>query len=657
MNGGGKNSKRVKIGAAAALVLALVLGGVGFFLGKDPKPETLRLDEYLQQAESGEVRSATISGGNRSVAGELLDGTRYQLVIPDGYSPDLIAALRGSAPGVEIEVEEATSSFWVDLASTIIPLALLVGAFVFVMARYQGGGKVAAFGRAKARRSNSKTNRITFADVAGSDEAVEELAEIADFLRNPARFRNMGARIPKGVLLYGAPGTGKTLLARAVAGEADAEFFSISGSDFVEMFVGVGASRVRDLFQQAAEAAPSIVFVDEIDAVGRQRGAGLGGGHDEREQTLNQLLVEMDGFDGRTGVIVLAATNRPDILDPALLRPGRFDRHVSVDLPDLAGRRAILDVHARGKMLAEDIDLGGIARRTPGFSGADLANVLNEGALLAARRDLSLVGMDELDEAVERVLAGPARKSRLMTPADRRVVAVHEAGHAIVGHALPTCDPIHKVSIVARGRALGWTMALPLDERSLRTRAELAERMAMLLGGRAAEELVFGEVTTGAADDIERATELARLMVTEYGMSRVLGPRRLGQRQNDPFVGRSKGHEGDYSTATAGLIDQEIDLLVAQAAGLANQVLTSWRPVLDRMAEELRVRESLGETELGAVFTGQPLPQAPRSGAHLPPAEPYPAPIGQPRRSGAQRGDEPGFVVAASLEVSCDAPT
>ena len=648
MSGGDNSARRLKIGAAVALVIAVAVGVAALLWTRSSTPKELRLDEYLAAAQDGNVRSATISGGNRSVAGELTDGTRYRVVIPAGYSPDLIAALRSSSAAVEIEAREPSSSFWVDLASTIIPLTLLVGAFLFVMARYQGGGKAAAFGRAKTRRAKGNDNRITFADVAGSDEAVEELAEIAEFLRNPARFRTMGARIPKGVLLYGAPGTGKTLLARAVAGEASAEFFSISGSDFVEMFVGVGASRVRDLFQQAAAAAPSIVFVDEIDAVGRQRGAGLGGGHDEREQTLNQLLVEMDGFDGRTGVIVLAATNRPDILDPALLRPGRFDRHVSVDLPDLAGRRAILDVHARGKMLAQHIDLTGIARRTPGFSGADLANVLNEGALLAARRHLAVIGMDELDEAVDRVLAGPMRPSRVVPDADRRVVAVHEAGHAIVGHALPTCDPIHKVSVVARGRALGWTIALPLDERSLRTRAELAERLAMLLGGRAAEELVFGEVTTGAADDIQRATELARLMVTEYGMSQTLGPRRLGSGHGDPFLGRSMGHEEGYSPATGDLIDREIDRLVADARKLATQVLQSWRPVLDRMAEELIARESLGEVELEAIFAGQPLRAKPVN-------EPAP-PLGHratvaappPRRPFGRRADQTGAVLTTS---------
>ena len=417
-----------------------------------------------------------------------------------------------------------------SILGSILPLFLIVGAFLFLMNSMQGGGsRVMQFGKAKARQVSKDDPKVTFADVAGCDEAVEELQEIKDFLQNPARFHAIGAKIPKGVLLYGPPGTGKTLLARAVAGEAGVPFFSISGSDFVEMFVGVGASRVRDLFEQAKAAAPSIIFVDEIDAVGRHRGAGLGGGHDEREQTLNQMLVEMDGFDTRAGVILIAASNRPDILDPALLRPGRFDRQVVVDRPDLEGRKAILAVHAKGKPLEPNVRLDVLARRTPGFTGADLANLMNEAALLAARRNLQMIGHAELEAAIDRVMAGPERKSRVMSEQEKLTIAYHESGHALVGHVLRGTDPIHKVSIVARGRALGWTLALPLEDKYLHTRSELEDSMAMLLGGRTAEELVFGEITTGASDDIERCTDIARGMVTQYGMSDRLGPQQLGQ--------------------------------------------------------------------------------------------------------------------------------
>ena len=602
-------TKKRRMRVAAVLGMVAAAGSVAlYFVLKPPDPRELRLDEYLDHARAGDVRTATIGGGDRVVTGELNDGSRYRVGFPVQFGDELTTTLRDSSPPIELSAKPPGSHFWSDLASMLIPLALLAGAFIFVMARYQGGGKAMAFGRAKARRSSGRGVKVTFAEVAGAEEAVEELAEIVAFLRHPERFRAMGARIPKGVLLYGPPGTGKTLLARAVAGEADAAFFSISGSDFVEMFVGVGAARVRDLFQQALEASPAIVFVDEIDAVGRQRGAGVGGGHDEREQTLNQLLVEMDGFDGRAGVIVLAATNRPDILDPALLRPGRFDRHVAVELPDLAGREAILGVHAVGKPLSTAVDLAILARRTPGLSGADLANLLNEGALLAARRGRQEIGPLEIEEAVERVLTGSTRRTRVISQRERLVIAYHEAGHAIVGHAMPTGDTVHKVSIVARGKALGWTMSLPRTERALHTRAELIERMAMLLGGRTAEELVFGEVTTGAADDIERATDLARLMVTEYGMSDSLGPRRMGPRAAEPFVGRSMSASSDYAAALADRIDAEIDLLVNDARTTARAVLTAWRAVLERLAQELLIRESVDELELAAIFEGRALP-------------------------------------------------
>jgi cell division protease FtsH len=443
---------------------------------------------------------------------------------------------------------------------------------------------------------------VTFADVAGADEAIEDLQEIKEFLEDPRRFEAMGAKIPKGVLLVGPPGTGKTLLARAVAGEAGVPFFSISGSDFVEMFVGVGASRVRDLFEKAKAQAPAIIFVDEIDAVGRHRGAGHGGGHDEREQTLNQLLVEMDGFDVRSGVILIAATNRPDILDPALLRPGRFDRQVVVDQPDLEGRRAILDVHAKGKPLGPDVDTTVIARRTPGFTGADLANLLNEAALLTTRRDKECITMAEVESAIDRVLAGAERKSRVMSAKEKRVIAYHEGGHALVGHVLPNTDPIHKVSIVARGRALGWTLALPTEDKYLRTRSELRDQLAMLLGGRTAEELIFGDPTTGAADDIDRATSIARAMVTEYGMSDVLGPRKLGDTQREVFLGRDQAHQANYSDHLATAIDDEVRKLVDDAHEEAREILTIHRDVLHRLAESLIEHETLDDAALMEIF-------------------------------------------------------
>jgi cell division protease FtsH len=458
-------------------------------------------------------------------------------------------------------------------------------------------------GRAKARRPAADQPDVTFAEVAGADEAVEELAEIRDFLADPDRFSAMGAAVPKGVLLYGPPGTGKTLLARAVAGEAGVPFFHLSGSDFVEMFVGVGASRVRDLFAQAKAAAPSIVFVDEIDAVGRHRGAGTTGGHDEREQTLNQLLVEMDGFDRGSGVILIAATNRPDILDPALLRPGRFDRQIPVDRPDLEGRLAILGVHAAGKPLAPDVDLRRLARRSAGFSGADLANLVNEGILLAARRGLATVGRAELDAAAERVLAGPERRSRVISDKEKQVIAYHESGHALVGHVLPNTDPIHKVSVVARGRALGWTMALPLEDRNLRTRAELVDEMAMLMGGRVAEEMIFGDPTTGAANDIERATEIARAMVTRFGMSERVGPVALGRAGTELGQLRGEGGtEGSHSDRLAAAVDDEVRRLLEAARSEAREVLGLHRATLDRLAEALGEHETLEEDALAEIL-------------------------------------------------------
>ncbi|MFN0093061.1 MAG: ATP-dependent zinc metalloprotease FtsH [Acidimicrobiales bacterium] len=578
---------------AAAVAVAVIL--VGFsLLGNGPDRTTLRLDELIAQIGGGQVRTATIRDRSHEVVGELASGARYRAVIPASYTQTLTEQLRRAEPSVEIRADQQAEPFWLSLLWSLLPVLILVAVFGFFLSRTgAGGGRFMAFGRAKARQVTKDQPKVTFADVAGADEAVEELKEIRDFLQNPEKFHAIGAKIPKGVLLYGPPGTGKTLLARAVAGEAGAPFFSISGSDFVEMFVGVGASRVRDLFQQAKAAAPAIIFVDEIDAVGRHRGAGLGGGHDEREQTLNQLLVEMDGFDVSRGVILVAATNRPDILDPALLRPGRFDRQVVVDRPDLAGRKAIVEVHSKGKPFDASVDAEVVARRTPGFTGADLANLLNEAALLAARRGRSQIGMAELEAAIDRVLAGPERKGRVMSEREKWVIAYHEAGHALVGHVLPNTDPIHRVSIIARGRALGWTLALPTQDRHLRSRAELRDEMAMLLGGRTAEEVVFGDPTTGAENDIARVSELARSMVTQFGMADRLGPQQYGRRSGEVFLGRDMGHEVNYSDEIAARIDEEIRGLVDAAHDEARELLSLHRGTLDRLASALVAHETL----------------------------------------------------------------
>ena len=470
------------------------------------------------------------------------------------------------------------------------------------MNQMQGGGRVMQFGRSRAKLASKDTPKTTFADVAGADEAIEELHEIKDFLSNPSKFQSMGAKIPKGVLLYGPPGTGKTLLARAVAGEANVPFYSISGSDFVEMFVGVGAARVRDLFNQAKQNAPAIVFVDEIDAVGRHRGAGMGGGHDEREQTLNQLLVEMDGFEANGSVILIAATNRPDILDPALLRPGRFDRQIAVERPDLKGRKEILEVHAKGKPLGEGIDLMDVAKRTPGFTGADLANVLNEGAILAARAGKELVDKDVLDEAIDRVIAGPQKRSRLMNDHEKLVTAYHEGGHALVAHALPNTDPVHKVTILPRGRALGYTMVLPDEDRYSTTRNEMLDQLAYALGGRAAEEMVFHDPTTGASNDIEKATNIARAMVTQYGMTERLGAVKFGNAGNEPFLGRDYGHQRDYSEDVASVVDEEVKKLIDNAHQEAWAILSEHRDVLDALVLELLEKETLDKEEVARIF-------------------------------------------------------
>ncbi len=509
--------------------------------------------------------------------------------------------------GVTYDVKVSQQNVFVSLLLGILPFILIFGLFFFLINQSQGGGsRVMQFGKSKAKLVSKDTPKTTFADVAGADEAVEELQEIKEFLENPAKFQAVGAKIPKGVLLYGPPGTGKTLLARAVAGEAGVPFYSISGSDFVEMFVGVGASRVRDLFEQAKANAPAIIFVDEIDAVGRHRGAGMGGGHDEREQTLNQMLVEMDGFDVQGGVIMIAATNRPDILDPALLRPGRFDRQIAVDRPDMAGRKQILDVHAKGKPVEAGIDLQVIARRTPGFTGADLANVLNEGALLTARTGAKQITLATLEESIDRVIAGPQRRTRLMSDKEKKVTAYHEAGHALVAHALPNTDPVHKVTILPRGRALGYTMVLPTEDRYSQTRAELLDTLAYAMGGRAAEELVFHDPTTGASNDIEKATATARAMVTQYGMSERLGAVKFGQESGEVFMGRDMGHGRDYSEEVAAQVDAEVRALVENAHHEAWEILVDYRDVLDDMVLKLLDKETLNKDEVLAIFSSVP---------------------------------------------------
>jgi cell division protease FtsH len=508
-----------------------------------------------------------------------------------------------NAADLKTNVKVSHENPFLALIFNLIPFALILLIMFFFLNQMQGGGgRVMQFGKARAKLVSKDTPKTTFADVAGADEAIEELQEIKEFLENPAKFQAIGAKIPKGVLLYGPPGTGKTLLARAVAGEAGVPFYSISGSDFVEMFVGVGASRVRDLFEQAKANAPAIIFVDEIDAVGRHRGAGLGGGHDEREQTLNQLLVEMDGFDVNRGVILIAATNRPDILDPALLRPGRFDRQIVVDRPDLEGRKAILRVHSKGKPFSPDVDLDVIARRTPGFTGADLANVINEAALLTARTDAKLITTLLLEESIDRVMAGPMRKSRVMSDKEKKVTAYHEGGHALVAYALPNTDPVHKVTIISRGRALGYTMVLPTEDKYTQTRSEMMDMLAYAYGGRAAEELVFHEPTTGASNDIEKATSIARAMVMQYGMSSKLGAVKFGRHDGDVFLGRDLGHERDFSEEVAAQIDDEVRALIETAHDEAWEILVEYRDVLDNLVLRLLDKETVGKDELAEIF-------------------------------------------------------
>ncbi len=590
----------------------LVLLAVQTFLDGSSPPAEMTLNEFFDEVDAGNVEQVQLLDKSQQVVGELKAGeelpdgaTEFTVSYPKEYEGTLTERLLAADVTVIPDSENPSLFQW--FLGTIFPYLLIFGIFIFIIMQMQGGGnRVMQFGKAKARQVTKDTPKVTFKDVAGSLEAVEELEEIRDFLASPGKFRSMGAKIPKGVLLYGPPGTGKTLLARAVAGEAGVPFFSISGSDFVEMFVGVGASRVRDLFEQAKSSAPAIVFIDEIDAVGRHRGAGLGGGHDEREQTLNQLLVELDGFDVKTGVIVIAATNRPDILDPALLRPGRFDRQIVVDRPDLRGREQILNVHAQGKPLAEGLDLAAVARQTPGFTGADLANLINEAALLTARRGKTEIGMLELDEAVDRVVAGPERRSRLITDDERTLTAYHEGGHALVGHVLPELDPIHKVTIIPRGRAGGYTLALPMEDKYFSRRSELVDQLAYALGGRTAEELVFKDPSTGASNDIDKATNLARKMVMEYGMSDKLGPLRYGKPEGEVFLGRDYSRGNDVSDEVANAIDEEVRRLITQAHDEAREILSMHRQALDDIANALLEKETLDAAEIAVLFADVP---------------------------------------------------
>src|SRR5690349_8856986 len=577
-------------------------------VSKSDGSEQVDTSVMISDIQSGKVKDVTLVEGDQRIEATLKEGDKKitsNYVAPQGDSVVKTiedAKADGNLSGSYNSEVPKPSLLW-SFLGTVFPILLIVLFFLLMTNSLQGGGgRVMQFAKSKAKVVSKDTPKTTFADVAGVDEAIEELHEIKEFLQQPAKFQAVGAKIPKGVLLYGPPGTGKTLLARAVAGEAGVPFYSISGSDFVEMFVGVGASRVRDLFEQAKENAPAIVFIDEIDAVGRHRGAGMGGGHDEREQTLNQLLVEMDGFDVRGGVILIAATNRPDVLDPALLRPGRFDRQIQVDAPDLAGRHKILQVHSRGKPLAPGIDLLSVARRTPGFTGADLENVLNEAALLTARANEKLITNLALDEAIDRVIAGPQRRTRLMSEKEKLITAYHEGGHALVAAALPGTDPVHKITILPRGRALGYTMVLPDEDKYSQTRSQMLDSLAYMLGGRAAEEMVFHDPTTGAGNDIEKATNLARAMVTQYGMTERLGAIKLGESNSEPFLGRDLGHARNYSEEIAAIVDEETKKLLATAHQEAFEILEENRDVLDALVLELFDKETLDKEQVARIF-------------------------------------------------------
>jgi len=643
--------------AAFPILIVVVLA---FFVQKlispsdqRPKPE---FSDFQAQLNRGDIKSALLKTKDQTLHVTLKNNQKYEIGYPQDYGNELVNNL--AAKDVRFNVEGRKTNGWLQVLTWVLPVLIFIGFWIFLMNQVQGGGsKVMSFGKSRAKRMSVDSPKISFRDVAGVDEAVEELHEIKEFLENPKKFQALGARIPKGVLLFGPPGTGKTLLARAVAGEAGVPFFSISGSDFVEMFVGVGASRVRDLFEQAKQNSPCIIFMDEIDAVGRHRGAGMGGGHDEREQTLNQLLVEMDGFEMKDNIILIAATNRPDILDPALLRPGRFDRQIVVDRPDRKGRAKILEVHTRGKPLAKEIDVDVLAGQTPGFTGADLSNLVNEAALLAARNARREIGQNELEEGIMRVIAGPEKKTRVMSEKERLITAYHEMGHAIVGNYLPNADPVHKISIISRGQALGYTISLPQEDRFLTTRAELTDTLAMTLGGRAAEEIVFGEITTGASNDLEKVTKTAKQMVMRFGMSEKLGPRVFGHDHGQPFLGREFSSEPDYSDEIAREIDDEIRRIVESAHQQARDILAEHRASLGTISEILVKRETIEKGEFESLLAGHaeedvfppeepvrpelPVPPAPADRA---PGRDHPRPLPRPGLAGGtadMRADEP----------------
>jgi cell division protease FtsH len=627
--------------AAFPILLVVILAFIAQrLISPGPSTESPSYNELVKPKTgliaSGKIKEVSMNVKDSTLDVTEADGTKFSTGYPPNTEESLVSLLKQSETTKTV-VHGTGGSSLLSLLTYILPFVLFFGFWIFLMNQMQGGGsRVMNFGKSKAKRMSVDAPKITFRDVAGVDEAVQELEEIKEFLENPKKFQALGARIPKGVLLYGPPGTGKTLLARAVAGEAGVPFFSISGSDFVEMFVGVGASRVRDLFEQAKQNSPCIIFMDEIDAVGRHRGAGMGGGHDEREQTLNQLLVEMDGFEMKDNIILIAATNRPDILDPALLRPGRFDRQVVVDRPDRKGRKEILEVHTRGKPLAKAIDLDALAGQTPGFTGADLANLINEAALLTARQGKREISMQELEEGIMRVVAGPEKKTRVMSEKERLVTAYHELGHAIVGHLLPNCDPVHKVSIISRGQALGYTISMPTQDKFLTTRAELTDTMAMTLGGRAAEEIVFSEITTGASNDLEKVTETAKQMVMRFGMSERLGPRVFGHDRGQPFLGREFSAEPDYSDEIAREIDDEIRRIVEGAHQTAKDLLTERREELDRVSKILLERETIDAEQFVALLEGKAEDEVFTDEEEATkPAEPAPTPQ-RPQREGAR---------------------
>ncbi len=626
-------SRFFKSAAFPILIVVVLAFFASKLVGSTGSKTVPTFNQTLGLINHGAIKSLNLDQKDNSMAVVTIENQKYSIGYPNNYVTTIVNDVQKHDSGASLIVQDTSTSGWISLLTYLLPFVIFIGFWLFLMNQVQGGGsKVMSFGKSRAKRMSVDSPKITFRDVAGVDEAVEELHEIKEFLENPKKFQALGARIPKGVLLYGPPGTGKTLLARAVAGEAGVPFFSISGSDFVEMFVGVGASRVRDLFEQAKQNSPCIIFMDEIDAVGRHRGAGLGGGHDEREQTLNQLLVEMDGFEMKDNVILIAATNRPDILDPALLRPGRFDRQIVVDRPDRTGRKKILEVHTRGKPLAREIDIDALAGQTPGFTGADLSNLVNEAALLAARSGKREITQVELEEGIMRVIAGPEKKTRVMGEKERRITAYHEMGHAIVGHYLPNSDPIHKISVISRGQALGYTISLPGEDKFLTTRAELLDTMAMTLGGRAAEELVFGEITTGASNDLEKVTATAKQMVMRFGMSEKLGPRVFGHDHGQPFLGREFSSEPDYSDEIAREIDLEIRRIVESAHTVARDILTEHRESLNRISEILLKRETIEADQFVALLDGDS--EEGVFGSEAPPPPQLPMPPATPERTG-----------------------